>query len=72
MLIFGINAAISTKKLDEAKRRIREFTWALMNFLQVDDEEGNTCDEVYRLNVQFFPLTRVSGLVKNPSDDDSG
>lgn len=47
----GITMAISKKKLPEAARRIREFRRSLAAFLG-DGEK----DEIYRINIQLFPL----------------
>jgi transcriptional regulator with XRE-family HTH domain len=47
----GITLAIPKKRLPEAKERIKEFRRSLSEFLE---EEGK--DEVYRLNIQLFPL----------------
>jgi transcriptional regulator with XRE-family HTH domain len=49
--ISGITVAISSKKVAEAKRRILEFRRSLAAFL-ADGEK----DEVYRLNIQLFPM----------------
>lgn len=51
--ITGITMAINSEKLDEAKTLIQDFRRRLSGFL-----ETGTCDSVYRLNVQLFPLTQ--------------
>lgn len=51
--ITGITMAINSDKLDEAKTLIQDFRRRLSGFL-----ETGTCDSVYRLNVQLFPLTQ--------------
>jgi len=51
--ITGITMAISKKKLPHAKRMIAEFRRNLCEFLESGDADR---DEVYRLNVQLFPL----------------
>lgn len=51
--ISGITMAISTRKLPEAKRIIREFRQSLSQFLESGEK-----NEVYRLNVQLFPLKK--------------
>lgn len=51
--ISGMTLAIPRSKLPEAARRIQEFRRSLARFLS----EGEL-DEVYRLNIQLFPLTR--------------
>lgn len=52
--ITGTTMAISTKNLPKAKELIRQFRAELTELL----EQGET-DEVYRLNVQLFPLTHI-------------
>lgn len=44
--------AISSSKIGEAKKMIHEFREKLTLFLSED-----TTDEVYQMNIQFFPLT---------------
>lgn len=51
--ITGRTMAISSKNLPKAKELIRQFRGELSELL----EEGGA-DEVYRLNIQLFPLTR--------------
>lgn len=53
--ITGRTMAISSKNLPKAKELIRQFRGELSELL----EQGGT-DEVYRLNIQLFPLTRRS------------
>jgi uncharacterized protein (TIGR02147 family) len=50
--ITGITMAISKRKLPEAKARIKKFRREMAELL----ESGHR-DEVYRLNVQLFPLS---------------
>jgi transcriptional regulator with XRE-family HTH domain len=49
--ISGITVLASREKLPEAARRIKEFRRSLAHFLSTD--QG---DELYRINVQLFPL----------------
>ena len=51
--ITGITMAIKSNKINEAKHLIQDFRRRLSTFL-----ETGTCDSVYRLNVQLFPLTQ--------------
>ncbi len=51
--ISGTTMAVRRDRIDEAKEKIREFQKELADL--VSDGE---CDEVYQLNVQFFPLTQ--------------
>lgn len=51
--ITGITMAIDSSKLEEAKTLIKEFRRKMASFL-----ETGTTDEVYRLNIQLFPLTK--------------
>lgn len=51
--ITGTTMAISSKKLPMAKQMIQEFRKTLCQFL----EDGEK-DEVYRLNIQLFPLRK--------------
>lgn len=51
--ISGITMAISNKKLPQAFEMIRDFRRKLCSFL-----EDGVKDEVYRLNVQLFPLKK--------------
>lgn len=55
-----VTMAISRKKLPEAKKRIREFRRQLCEFLESGEK-----DEVYRMNVQLFPLCRKKSERKN-------
>ena len=52
--ISGITIAIPEKKLPEAARRIKEFRRTLAAYL--NDESGT--DEVYRINIQMFALSK--------------
>jgi uncharacterized protein (TIGR02147 family) len=55
--ISGMTVSVDRHRLPEAMRMIREFRRSLAEFLG----GGPDCmqnDEVYRLNVQLFPLTR--------------
>jgi len=52
--ITGVTLAISAKKLQGAKRKISEFRRNLVKYLEVD-----SCDRVYRLNIQLFPLDQA-------------
>lgn len=49
--ITGMTLTVPQKKLREAKERITEFRRSFTQFLE--EEEG---DDVYRLNIQFFPM----------------
>ena len=51
--ITGISMAISTKKLASAKKMIAAFRRELAEHLESDPK-----DEVYRLNIQLFPLSK--------------
>lgn len=51
---------LDTKKLLQAKTLIRKFQDDLRNLL----DEGAEPNEVYRLAIQFFPLTKVKGVSK--------
>lgn len=49
----GLTVAISKKKFDLAKAKIKEFRRELNKFLSDDAEQ----EDVYQLNIQFFELT---------------
>lgn len=51
--ISGITLAVSSAKLNTAKKMILNFRRELADFLESDSR-----DEVYRLNIQLFPLTK--------------
>lgn len=51
--ITGITMAIEKKKIPEARKRIQEFRRSLCKYL-----ESGKKDEVYRLNVQLFPIKK--------------
>lgn len=51
---------LDTKKLKQAKTLIRRFQDDLRNILDEDSEPN----EVYRLAIQLFPLTKVKGVPK--------
>ncbi len=51
--ISGITMAISSKKLPQAKKMIKNFRRELVDLL-----DGDPMDEVYRLNIQLFPLSK--------------
>lgn len=51
--ISGITMAISSKKLPAAKKIIQNFRREMAEFLETDPK-----DEVYRLNIQLFPLSK--------------
>ena len=53
--ISGMTIAVHVDRLPDAKKRIQKFQRELAAFLNEGD-----CDEVFQLNVQFFPLTRSS------------
>lgn len=53
--ITSMTMAIDVRKIQEAKKRIREFRKDMAAFL----EEGEAT-EVYSLNVQFIPITKKS------------
>ncbi len=52
--ITGITMAIDAKKIDNAKKLIRNFRRTLSSTLEKGERS-----EVYRLNVQLFPLSKV-------------
>ncbi len=52
----SINLPVNSKKLDEMKEVIREFEFAFMKQFALKQGEG--ADEVYRVCVQAFPVTR--------------
>lgn len=52
--ITGMTMAINPRKLPEAKRMIASFRRRLCNLLEKDTSE---LSEVYRLNIQLFPLS---------------
>lgn len=52
---FGaMTMAIDSKKIPDAKKLISNFRRQMSQFLEVDEQT-----EVYRLQVQFFPLTKI-------------
>jgi uncharacterized protein (TIGR02147 family) len=51
--ITGVTMAISSKKIATAKKMIVNFSRELADYLEADSR-----DEVYRLNIQFFPLSK--------------
>lgn len=51
--ITGITMAISDKRIREAKRLIQEFRRSLCEFLESGEK-----NEVYRLNIQLFPIKK--------------
>ena len=51
--ITGITLAVSSKKIAGAKKMIQNFRRELAEYLESDPR-----DEVYRLNIQLFPLTK--------------
>jgi hypothetical protein len=52
----SMTMAMDSKKIPEAKERIKQFRRELCDFLQI---ETDTRDAVYQLSVSFFPLTRL-------------
>lgn len=58
--ISGMTMAIRLDRLDEAKRRIQNFQKEMAHFLTEGERE-----EVYQLNVQFFPLTKTAKESRN-------
>jgi uncharacterized protein (TIGR02147 family) len=52
-LITGITFAANKKKIEKAKQKLAEVLHEIANDLMDDD-----CDEIYQLNLQFFPLTK--------------
>jgi uncharacterized protein (TIGR02147 family) len=52
----SITVATTPRKLEEAKRRIREFRRNLTTYLEADEKT-----EVYQINFQMFPLTTTTG-----------
>jgi len=52
--ISGVTMAISSKKIPMAKKMIANFRREMAEYL----EAGNGKDEVYRLNIQLFPLSK--------------
>ena len=53
-LFTGVTMAVSTKKREEARRRIVEFQRSFAAYLCADSAEAP--DTVFRLNIQLFPL----------------
>ena len=53
--ITTMTMAIDKEKLPEAKKRIRDFRRSLCKFL-----EGGAKNEVYNINIQLIPLSKVS------------
>lgn len=53
--VTGVTVAIDKKKIKEAKVLIKNFRRDLSSFL-----ESGKKNEVYRINIQFFPLTKGS------------
>lgn len=51
--ITGITMAISKAKIPKAKKMIADFRRDLSEFLEADEK-----DEVYRLNIQLFPIKK--------------
>lgn len=51
----GITVAVPKQKLDEAKRRIKEFRRSFAIWISQDDVPKT---DVYRLNIQLFPLNK--------------
>lgn len=49
----GTTIAVPANKLAEAKRRIKEFRRSFSSWIAQDNEAKT---DVYRMNVQFFPL----------------
>lgn len=54
--VTGITFAADSKRLKEAKTMIKDFRRKLVDFLENGDS-----DQVYRLNIQIFPLTVEEG-----------
>lgn len=52
----GGTVSIPVEKFDEAERRIKEFIRTLFVWLDEDTVKRN---DVYRMNVQFFPMRKV-------------
>jgi uncharacterized protein (TIGR02147 family) len=52
----SMTMAINSKKLPEAKERIKQFRRQLCDFLQEDTDER---DSVYQLGVSLYPLTKM-------------
>jgi uncharacterized protein (TIGR02147 family) len=55
----SMTMAIHTRRLPEAKERIKKFRRELCDFLQQDRDSDR--DAVYQLNTSFYPLTRPGG-----------
>jgi uncharacterized protein (TIGR02147 family) len=53
--ITGVTLNVNPSKLEQAKKLIREFR---MSFSKIIGEE-NSGEEVFQLNIQFFPLTEL-------------
>ncbi len=54
--ISGITLLISSDKISEAKRRIKEFRRSLAQYLEAP--AGSPKPELYRIGVQLFPLKK--------------
>lgn len=57
MDISGSTMVGSRSKIEECRRRIRDFRRSLIAYLEDDGEEK---DELFRLNIQFFSIREVS------------
>ncbi len=53
--ISGITMAIDPSRIEEAKKRIKQFKREMYDLLSANDANQT---EVFQLNVQFFPLTK--------------
>jgi uncharacterized protein YukE len=52
---FGLTAGVPKSLIPEIKQKIRKFRKELNEYL--DSYEGES-EDVYQVNIQFFPLTR--------------
>jgi hypothetical protein len=54
--------AISLRRLPEAKKLIRQFQRKLCAFLECNDDASEAREEVYNLNVQLVPVSKLPKL----------
>lgn len=55
-MICSVTFAASAKRIEQGRKKVLEFQQELADFMSGGDE----CDEVFQLNIQFFPHTRDS------------
>jgi uncharacterized protein (TIGR02147 family) len=56
----SITLPADTHLMEMAKKKIRRFQDEMESLF-----EGNDCDEVYRMNIQLYPLTKIEGQKEN-------